>query len=229
MVSLYVKGKENGHVQAYAPTGAMVLKWRGSLTSKLDDYPVTSEPHLWRQACPWRKSLSRKIALTRIKFYGRKLQVKAFPAFGQMKDVLILCAFGAILCPGNFRHGQALPLGNEAQPAGIAVELARKAIPLLQLSKTFDKQQSSRNFSALNKVVSSSAMVSIITNSSLLKGRITLRRISEEIAIKSQLPNKKCRKSQRLTGKICRKSQRGKSWICRKSQHMLINLISAPQ
>ena len=26
MVSLYVKGKENGHVQAYAPTGAMVLK-----------------------------------------------------------------------------------------------------------------------------------------------------------------------------------------------------------
>ena len=223
MVSLYVKGKENGHVQAYAPTGAMVLKWRGSLTSKLDDYPVTSEPHLWRQACPWRKSLSRKIALTRIKFYG------AFPAFGQMKDVLILCAFGAILCPGNFRHGQALPLGNEAQPAGIAVELARKAIPLLQLSKTFDKQQSSRNFSALNKVVSSSAMVSIITNSSLLKGRITLRRISEEIAIKSQLPNKKCRKSQRLTGKICRKSQRGKSWICRKSQHMLINLISAPQ
>ena len=85
MVSLYVKGKENGHVQAYAPTGAMVLKWRSSLTSKLDGYPVTSEPHLWRQACPWRKSLSRKIALTRIKFYGRKLQVKAFPAFGQMQ------------------------------------------------------------------------------------------------------------------------------------------------
>jgi len=26
MVSLYVKGKENGHVQAYAPIGAMVLK-----------------------------------------------------------------------------------------------------------------------------------------------------------------------------------------------------------
>ena len=26
MVSLYEKGKENGHVQAYAPTGAMVLK-----------------------------------------------------------------------------------------------------------------------------------------------------------------------------------------------------------
>ena len=26
MVSLYVKGKENGHVQAYAHTGAMVLK-----------------------------------------------------------------------------------------------------------------------------------------------------------------------------------------------------------
>ena len=72
MGSLYVKGKENGHVQAYAPIGAMVLKWRNSLTSKLDGYPVTSEPHLWRQACPWRKSLSRKIALTRIKFYGRK-------------------------------------------------------------------------------------------------------------------------------------------------------------
>ena len=79
------KGKENGHVQAYAPTGAMVLKWRSSLTSKLDGYPITSDPHLWRQACPWRKSLSRKIALTRIKFYGRKLQVKAFPAFGQMQ------------------------------------------------------------------------------------------------------------------------------------------------
>ena len=26
MVSLYVKGKENGHAQAYSPTGAMVLK-----------------------------------------------------------------------------------------------------------------------------------------------------------------------------------------------------------
>ena len=26
MVSLYGKGKENGHVQAYAPTGAMGLK-----------------------------------------------------------------------------------------------------------------------------------------------------------------------------------------------------------
>ena len=26
MVSLYVKGKENGHVQAYAPTGAMERK-----------------------------------------------------------------------------------------------------------------------------------------------------------------------------------------------------------
>ena len=85
MVSLYVKGKENGHVQAYAPNGAMVLKRRGGLTSKLDGYPVTSEPHLWWQAGPWRKSLSRKIALTRIKFYGRKLQVKAFPAFGQMQ------------------------------------------------------------------------------------------------------------------------------------------------
>ena len=86
MVSLYVKGKENGHVQAYAPTGAMVLKWRSSLTSKLDGYPVTSEPHLWRQACPWRKSLSRKIALTRIKFYGRNLpwihsKISAVPVF----------------------------------------------------------------------------------------------------------------------------------------------------
>ncbi|MCI6101804.1 MAG: hypothetical protein MR709_01995, partial [Bacteroidales bacterium] len=34
---------------------------------------------------------------------------------GRCKDALILCAFGAILCPGNFRHGQALPVGNEAQ------------------------------------------------------------------------------------------------------------------
>ena len=47
-------------------------------------------PHRFRptplvEACPWRKSLSRKIALTRIKFYGRKLQVKVFPAFGQMQ------------------------------------------------------------------------------------------------------------------------------------------------
>ena len=85
MVSLYVKGKENGHVQAYAPTGAMGLKRWGGLTSKLDGLPIASDPHLWWQACPWRKSLSRKIALTRIKFYGRKLQVKAFPAFGQMQ------------------------------------------------------------------------------------------------------------------------------------------------
>ena len=44
MVSLYVKGKENGHVQAYAPTGAMGLKRWDGLTSKLDGYPVTSEP-----------------------------------------------------------------------------------------------------------------------------------------------------------------------------------------
>ena len=87
----------------------MVLKWWGSLTSKLDGYPVTSEPHLWWQACPWRKSLSRKIALTRIKFYGRKLQVKAFLAFGKMQGCADFMRFGAILCPGNFRHGQALP------------------------------------------------------------------------------------------------------------------------
>ena len=46
------KGKENGHVQAYAPTGAMGLKRWGGLTSKLDGYPVTSDPHLWWQACP---------------------------------------------------------------------------------------------------------------------------------------------------------------------------------
>ena len=52
MVSLYVKGKENGHVQAYAPTGAMGLKRWGGLTSKLDGLPVASDPHLWWQACP---------------------------------------------------------------------------------------------------------------------------------------------------------------------------------
>ena len=40
MVSLYVKGKENGHVQAYAPTGALSLDQRDSLTSKLDGYPA---------------------------------------------------------------------------------------------------------------------------------------------------------------------------------------------
>ena len=43
MVSLYVKGKENGHVQAYAPTGAMGLKRWGGLTSKLDGLPVVRE------------------------------------------------------------------------------------------------------------------------------------------------------------------------------------------
>ena len=102
MVSLYVKGKENGHVQAYAPNGAMGLKRWGGLTSKLDGLPIASDPHLWWQACPWRKSLSRKIALTRIKFYGRKLQVKAFPAFGQMQGCADFMRLGAILCPGNF-------------------------------------------------------------------------------------------------------------------------------
>ena len=40
MVSLYVKGKENGHVQAYALTGAMGLKRWGGLTSKLDGLPT---------------------------------------------------------------------------------------------------------------------------------------------------------------------------------------------
>ena len=52
MVSLYVKGKENGHVQAYAPTRAMGLKRWGGLTSKLDGLPTASDPHLWWQACP---------------------------------------------------------------------------------------------------------------------------------------------------------------------------------
>ena len=52
MVSLYVKGKENGHVQAYAPTGAMGLKRWGGLTSKLDGLPTVSDPPLWWQACP---------------------------------------------------------------------------------------------------------------------------------------------------------------------------------
>ena len=52
MVSLYVKGKENGHGQAYAPTGAMGLKRWGGLTSKLDGLPIASDPYLWRQACP---------------------------------------------------------------------------------------------------------------------------------------------------------------------------------
>ena len=52
MVSLYVKGKENGHIQAYAPTGAMGLKRWGGLTSKLDGLPIASDPHLWWQACP---------------------------------------------------------------------------------------------------------------------------------------------------------------------------------
>ena len=47
MVSLYVQGKENGHVQAYAPTGAMGLKRWGGLTSKLDGLPTASDPHLW--------------------------------------------------------------------------------------------------------------------------------------------------------------------------------------
>ena len=52
MVSLYVKGKENGHVQTYAPIGAMGLKRWGGLTSKLDGLPIASDPYLWCQACP---------------------------------------------------------------------------------------------------------------------------------------------------------------------------------
>ena len=52
MVSLYVKGKENGHVQAYAPTGAMGLKRWGGLTSKLDGLPIASDPQLRWQAGP---------------------------------------------------------------------------------------------------------------------------------------------------------------------------------
>ncbi|MCI6101935.1 MAG: hypothetical protein MR709_02670, partial [Bacteroidales bacterium] len=43
MVSLYVKEKENGHVKAYAPTGAMGLKRWGGLTSKFDGLPVVQE------------------------------------------------------------------------------------------------------------------------------------------------------------------------------------------
>ena len=52
MVSLCVKGKENGHVQAYAPTGAMGLRRWGGLTSKLGGLPIASDPHLWWQARP---------------------------------------------------------------------------------------------------------------------------------------------------------------------------------
>ena len=47
MVSLYVKGKENGHVQAYAPTGGCTLFYCSSTpillyyyTLLLDDYTV---------------------------------------------------------------------------------------------------------------------------------------------------------------------------------------------
>ena len=100
MVSLYVKGKENGHVQAYAPTGAMGLKRWGGLTSKLDGHPIASDPHLWWQACPWRKSLSRKIALTRIKFYGRKLSTHS--------STLMILPTDTLLC-GNCRIVGWLP------------------------------------------------------------------------------------------------------------------------
>ena len=56
-----IKRKEN-HGHAYAPQGAMGLKLWGSLASKLAAYPIALDPHLWCQACPWRKSLTRKIA-----------------------------------------------------------------------------------------------------------------------------------------------------------------------
>ena len=130
MVSLYVKGKENGHVQAYAPTRAMGLKRWGGLTSKLDGLPIASYPHLWWQACPWRKSLSRKIALTRIKFYGRKLQVKAFPAFGQMQGCADFMRLWRNFMPRQFSSWTGFtPLREWGSTYGIAVELARKTIP----------------------------------------------------------------------------------------------------
>ena len=124
------RGKENGHVQACAPIGAMVLKWRGSLTSKLDGLPIASEPHFWRQACPWRKSLSRKIALTRIKFYGRKLQVKAFQtSFGQMQGCADFMRLWRNFMPRQFSSWTGFTRREWGSTFGIAVELARKAIP----------------------------------------------------------------------------------------------------
>ena len=56
-----IKKKEN-HGHAYAPQGAMGLKLWDRLASKLAAYPIALDPHLWCQACPWRKSLTRKIA-----------------------------------------------------------------------------------------------------------------------------------------------------------------------
>ena len=47
MGSLYVKGKENGHVQAYAPTGAMGLKlWGIALRASSTATSITSTPPL---------------------------------------------------------------------------------------------------------------------------------------------------------------------------------------
>ena len=91
MVSLYVKGKENDHVQAYAPTGAMVLKWRSSLTSELDGYPIASEPHLWWQACPW---FSITIYCCPIKMSGSQFWVSSRKKAGKARWLSpIVCNF----------------------------------------------------------------------------------------------------------------------------------------
>ena len=90
------------HTTIEQPSHTIEQLWHNSVTTATLLNSPPSDPHLWWQACPWRKSLSRKIALTRIKFYGRKLQVKAFPAFGQMQGCADFMRLGAILCPGNF-------------------------------------------------------------------------------------------------------------------------------
>ena len=44
-------------------TKGVGLKPWGSLASKLAACPVALDPHLWCQACQWRKLLKHKIAL----------------------------------------------------------------------------------------------------------------------------------------------------------------------
>ena len=74
------------HTTIEQPSHTIEQLWHNSVTTATLLNSPPSDPHLWWQACPWRKSLSRKIALTRIKFYGKNLpwihsKISAVPVF----------------------------------------------------------------------------------------------------------------------------------------------------
>ena len=68
------------------------------------------------------------------------LLIASKPLLGRCKDALILCAFGAILCQGNFVMDRLYPVGNEAQPVGWLSSLLVRLSHRLSLRATMERK-----------------------------------------------------------------------------------------